>query len=98
MRWRKGIDHNQIRSEDDRYVIYRDGERYTAWGPVGSQDVSYIQAHTAAVLREQMRMERQPGELEVVAGRALIGVFGSGDQAREGCEGHRAETVQEASI
>ena len=63
----------QIRTEDDRYIVQRDGEAgpYWAWGPKGSQDVSRI------LPRADYRR-----------GRALIGKFPSGADARAACEAH----------
>lgn len=90
MRWLRGNLENQIRSDDDRFVIYREQPegkppRYIAWGPVGSQEIDYIQQCTAAALRNLLQVERRPTDLKMTAGRALIGVFGSGDDARDAC-------------
>lgn len=90
MRWVRGIDDNQIRTDDERYVIYReqraDGtKRFAAWGPEGSQEIDYMRAHTAARMRELMQVERRAQDLKMTSGRALIGLFTDPDEARDAC-------------
>lgn len=93
MRWVWGINQDQLRTHDDQYVVYRQTHaggkvRYAAWGPHGSQDVSYIQAHTAHVLREALGIERRAEDLKVISGRGLLGVYRSNKAARAACLEH----------
>lgn len=91
LRWFQGVDENQIRTADNRYQIYRYlREHYPtlfgAYGPEGSQDIRYIQEHTAGVIHEVMRADRRPEDVRSDAGRALLGMFTSPDDARAACE------------
>lgn len=85
MKWSRDTDI-RIRS-DSGYVIHKDApDTFLAWGPVGSQDIDYIRACTAAALRRDMQIERRPQDLQMTAGRALVGIFTDPDEARAACE------------
>lgn len=86
-------DRYYIRTEDDRYAVSKSyGERttYTAWGPKGSQDVSWLVAHLAICMREiNHPVDRLEASFQS-DGRALLDVFGTAEEAKQACQEHAA--------
>jgi len=66
---------------------------YYAWGPPGSQDVSYIAAATAHELRTTLGCDVSEESVRacIDAGREFLGRFGTADEAKRECEGRRAQ-------
>lgn len=100
MRWRFMTDENGNRDttravSDSDYRVTKDApDSFLAWGPNGSQDISYIQANTAAHIRKLWREDMQAEKVECVAGRGFIGIFTSGAEAQRACDEHAATTGQ----
>jgi hypothetical protein len=73
------------RIESAAGTVLRCDGAYYAWGPQGSQDVSYIAAATAAELREKLRLERDPEALRITRGAQFLGRYDSADEAKRAC-------------
>lgn len=98
MRWVRGVDENQIVTDDDRFAIYKHApDCFAAWGPQGSQDVDYIRANTARMLRDELGSGCHPEDLQIVAGRGLLGLFTGPDEARAACREYDDQGLPPAS-
>jgi hypothetical protein len=75
------------RIESAAGTVLREGGSYFAFGPPGSQDVSYIAAATAAELRQKLDMERDPSALKITRGAQFLGRYATADEAKRACEG-----------
>ena len=88
MRWRAV--HATLIESDANYRVHKDApDSFCAWGPPGSQDIDHIRAHTAATMRQLWRKDRKPEELQMAAGRGLVGFYVSGEEARAACVEHQ---------
>ena len=86
VRWCRGIDDNQIVSSEGHIILKAGPDTFLAFGPPGSQDVSYIQANTARHIQETWGYERRACDVRVdTTGRRLLGVFTGPEEARDGC-------------
>lgn len=87
MRWRE-LKPDLIDS-DAGYCVYKDAaDSFAAWGPPRSQDISAIREATAAVLKEFKGIDCSPDQLNMTAGRAFLGWYCSGVEARAACDKH----------
>lgn len=88
MRWVR-VSDDAIESSDGRFRVNRIGGRYEAWDRGSKQDVEAIAAHTAAQHRDAGRKreaEALEADIRKRAGKRLLGVFASGEEARNACE------------
>jgi hypothetical protein len=75
------------RIESAAGTVLREGGSYFAFGPPGSQDVSYIAAATAQVLHDLCGIDREPETLKITHGAQFLGRHKSADEAKRACEG-----------
>lgn len=90
MRWIT-VHLDQIRSEAGHTInrVRRRGhpDRYSAFGPPGSQDISFIQENTAQHMRMLWNVDRRPEDVRTdPPGQACLGWFATADEARAACE------------
>ncbi|MGB0972282.1 MAG: MarR family transcriptional regulator [Mycobacterium sp.] len=85
---RGAVDPTRIRSDADYRILKDAPDSFLAWGPPGSQDISYIQANTAHHIRQLWRADFRDDQVQCVAGRGFIGIFTDPDEARKACEEH----------
>ena len=87
MKWRRLAD--DLIESDAGYRIHKDApDSFCAWGPMGSQDIDSIRENTAADLKKYWGIDRKPWNLNMVAGRGLLGLFVDPNEARAACEFH----------
>jgi len=77
------------RIESAAGTVLREGGSYFAFGPAGSQDVSWIAAATAHALQQLDGMARDPAMLEITRGAQFLGRYDSADEAKRACEGYQ---------
>ena len=73
------------RLESAAGTVLRCDGAYYAWGPNGSQDVSYIAAATAHELRQMLGIDRDPAMLKITRGAQFLGRHKSADEAKRAC-------------
>jgi hypothetical protein len=74
------------RIESAAGTVLRCSDGYYAWGPDGSQDVSYIAAATAHVLRQIDNIKRDPAMMQITRGCEFLGRHSSEEAAKTACE------------
>ena len=75
------------RIESAAGTVLREGGSYFAFGPPGSQDVDYIAAHTAYVLRDLCNHETtaEQARKHIHAGCVFLGLYETADEAKRAC-------------